>query len=80
MIFEDDYVCISFEDNGIGIKEEYIKKIFDMFFRATDKGEGSGLGLYIVKQTIEKLGGSIEVKSEYGEGTLMTIHLPNLLK
>lgn len=51
-----------------------------MFFRATDKGEGSGLGLYIVKQTIEKLGGSIEVKSEYGEGTLMTIHLPNLLK
>ncbi|TAG06496.1 MAG: PAS domain S-box protein [Cytophagia bacterium] len=80
IIFEDDYVCISFEDNGIGIKEEYIKKIFDMFFRATDKGEGSGLGLYIVKQTIEKLGGSIEVKSEYGEGTLMTIHLPNLLK
>ncbi len=80
IIFEDDYVNIIFEDNGIGIKEEYIKKIFDMFFRATDKGEGSGLGLYIVKQTIEKLGGSIQVKSQYGEGTSMNILLPNSFK
>ncbi|TAE69657.1 MAG: PAS domain S-box protein [Bacteroidetes bacterium] len=80
IVFEDGYVNIVFEDNGIGIKEEYIKKIFDMFFRATDKGEGSGLGLYIVKQTIEKLGGSIKVKSEYGKGTLMNILLPNSSK
>ncbi len=66
-------VCIQFKDNGIGIKQEYLNKIFDMFFRATDKAEGSGLGLYIVKQTIEKLGGKIEVISEYGQGTHITI-------
>jgi PAS domain S-box-containing protein len=74
--FQNTFLQIQFEDNGIGIKEEYIKKIFDMFFRATEKAEGSGLGLYIVKQTIEKLGGNIEVQSQYGEGTSLKIKLP----
>jgi signal transduction histidine kinase len=70
-------VFINFEDNGIGISSELISKIFDMFFRATSKSEGAGLGLYIVKEAIDKLGGAIQVRSNYGEGTAFEIRLPN---
>ena len=70
---------ISFKDNGIGIKEEYLKKIYDMFFRANFSSEGSGLGLYIVKQSIEKLNGNIEIKSLPGISTEVNIRLPNQL-
>jgi PAS domain S-box-containing protein len=68
---------LKFEDNGIGIKEEYLPKIFNMFYRATDRAQGSGLGMYIVKQAVEKLGGRISLSSEYGIGTLIEISLPN---
>lgn len=50
-----------------------------MFYRATDKEAGSGLGLYIVKETIEKLNGSIEVNSEFSKGSSFKIEIPNLL-
>ena len=56
-------------DNGIGIKQEYLRNIFDMFFRATDSNYGSGLGLYITKEAVQKMGGQIMVESVYGEGT-----------
>jgi signal transduction histidine kinase len=49
-----------------------------MFFRATERSEGAGLGLYIVKETIEKLQGSITVDSTMGEGTVFTIRIPNM--
>jgi signal transduction histidine kinase len=49
-----------------------------MFFRATEKNEGAGLGLYIVKEAVEKLGGSIETESQVGKGTVFRIELPNL--
>jgi PAS domain S-box-containing protein len=68
---------LTFEDNGIGIKAEYHPKIFNMFYRATDRSQGSGLGMYIVKQSVEKLHGKISFDSEYGAGTRITIHLPN---
>lgn len=71
-------VSIQIKDNGIGIKKEYLDKIFDMFFRATNRSSGSGLGLYIVKEAVEKLGGNISVKSVPGEGTDFKIQLPNL--
>ncbi|MEK6477838.1 PAS domain S-box protein [Catalinimonas sp. 4WD22] len=71
-------VSIQIKDNGIGIKKEYLDKIFDMFFRATNRSSGSGLGLYIVKEAVEKLGGEINVKSAPGEGTDFIIQLPNL--
>ena len=70
----DLYITIS--DNGIGIRPEYLARIFDMFFRATERSDGSGLGLYIVKETIEKMEGTIAVKSEYGEGTTFSMTLP----
>jgi len=68
-----------FRDNGIGISADYIKKIFDMFFRATDRSEGAGLGLYIVKETIDKLRGHILVDSKIGDGTTFRLVIPNLL-
>ncbi|MCS6821237.1 MAG: ATP-binding protein [Microscillaceae bacterium] len=70
---------ITFEDNGIGIEEAYLSKVFDMFFRATEKSDGSGLGMYIVKQTVHKLNGTIQIKSRYGEGTKITLVIPNSL-
>lgn len=63
-------------DNGIGIRNEYQGSIFDMFFRATEKATGSGLGLYIVKQSVERLNGTIKINSEYGKWTVFTIVLP----
>ena len=50
---------VSVEDNGIGIPEEYKSRIFNMFFRGTVRSKGAGLGLYIVKETINKLNGRI---------------------
>jgi len=71
-------VMLNFTDNGIGIDKELIGNIFDMFFRATEASVGSGLGLYIVKQTIDKLEGKIFVESKRGEGTTFKVILPNL--
>jgi PAS domain S-box-containing protein len=70
-------MTLEFTDNGIGIKAEYLDKIFNMFYRATDRSQGSGLGMYIVKQAVEKLRGSIRIASEYGQGTNIKITLPN---
>ena len=74
-----DHLCadIVFADNGIGIKQSSLKRIFEMFYRATDQGDGSGIGLYIVKNAVEKLGGQIKVASSPGEGTRFHILLPN---
>ena len=68
-----------FQDNGIGIDNLLLPKVFDMFFRATNKNEGSGLGLYIVKEAAEKLHGKIEIESRVGTGTLFSIEIPNHL-
>ncbi len=68
---------ISFSDNGIGIEEKSLARIFDMFYRATEQSDGSGIGLYIVKNAVEKLGGQISVASKPGQGTRFSIILPN---
>lgn len=64
------------EDNGQGIEPEYQKRIFDMFFRANEGSQGSGLGLYIVKETITKLSGSIQLQSVPRVGSTFTVKLP----
>jgi PAS domain S-box-containing protein len=69
---------LTISDNGIGIAAEHHEKIFDMFFRLSGKKDGSGIGLYIVKDTIEILHGSIDLKSEKDIGTTFTITLKNL--
>lgn len=69
---------IMVSDNGIGIEKEFHGKIFDMFFRASEKSFGSGLGLYIVKQVVDKLSGGISLQSEPREGSVFKIDLPSL--
>lgn len=68
---------IHFKDNGVGIADEYIDKVFKMFFRANADSKGSGLGLYIVKSAVEKLNGTITINSKLGEGTEFVITIPN---
>jgi signal transduction histidine kinase len=77
MHIDQTTATLYFSDNGIGISEEWQPRIFDMFFRATERSEGAGLGLYIVKEAIEKLGGKIQVQSKVDEGTTFIITLPN---
>lgn len=73
----DKVLRIIISDNGIGIKKEYQGKIFDMFFRGTNKVNGTGLGLYIVQHSLEKLNGVISVESEEDRGTTFRILIPN---
>jgi signal transduction histidine kinase len=68
---------IRIQDNGVGIHDFYQDKIFNMFFRASETSEGSGLGLYIVKETVTKLNGTISVESIFGQGTTFLIEIPN---
>ncbi len=70
-------VIIHLQDNGVGIADSYQDRIFGMFFRATDQSEGSGLGLYIVKQAVSVLKGSLQFRSKLGKGTDFVINLPN---
>src|SRR3546814_12319416 len=51
-------------DNGIGIDQEHQNKVFDMFYRGTFQSKGSGLGLYIVKETVAKMNGTVLMRSE----------------
>jgi len=68
---------IRVKDNGIGISKENQVKIFDMFYRVSESSVGSGLGLYIVKETLDKLKGQITVESELGKGTEFNIRISN---
>jgi signal transduction histidine kinase len=69
---------VEIQDNGRGIPKEHIDKVCQMFYRATDEGAGSGLGLYIVKETIQKLQGDIHIESKEGKGTLIKLEIPEL--
>lgn len=75
-VVRNNQLILTVEDNGLGIASEHQARIFDMFYRATIHGEGSGLGLYIVRETLQKLGGTIEIKSSPGEGSVFTLRLP----
>jgi PAS domain S-box-containing protein len=73
----DQEADITFSDNGIGIEPDKLLNIFEMFYRASTQSDGSGLGLYIVKNAVEKLGGQIDVFSKPLQGTEFKIILPN---
>ncbi|MCX7647324.1 MAG: ATP-binding protein, partial [Elusimicrobiales bacterium] len=78
----DKNISIVFSDTGIGIKEEDLKKLFNDFVRIknehTREIEGSGLGLSIVKKIVDYYGGNIEVKSEYGKGSVFSVNLAKI--
>jgi signal transduction histidine kinase len=71
-----DRIRIEVQDNGIGIAPDYQAKIFDMFFRANDRVDGTGLGLYILKRAVERLHGEVRFTSEVFVGSTFTIFLP----
>jgi signal transduction histidine kinase len=75
-VAKKEHCSIEVKDNGRGIAKEFQPKIFDMFFRASDDSSGSGLGLYIVKETLDKLGGDISFNSEPRTGTTFTVNIP----
>ena len=72
----NDFLIIEVSDNGIGIGADYQERIFEMFFRANDEKEGSGLGLYILKYAVDKLKGKITLESEHGKGSTFSVILP----
>ena len=69
-------VKVKVSDNGSGIDPEHQNRIFDMFYRGTFQSKGSGLGLYIVKETLTKMQGTIKVESTPGEGSSFLITFP----
>ena len=71
---------IVLEDNGIGIEEKHQEEVFNLFTRATQKNVGTGLGLYMVKEAVEQMGGQIYLESEINEGTTITVTLPSMNK
>lgn len=71
-----DFQQITISDNGQGIPSDSHDRLFDMFFRANAGSTGLGLGLYIVKTAVDKLGGEIGFSSQYAEGSTFTILLP----
>ena len=77
-IWQDEKeVHIEFKDNGLGIASEHLPKVFDMFYKINPSSDGTGLGLHIVKITIEKLKGYLKVKSRAGEGSTFLLSFPN---
>lgn len=69
---------ITLADNGIGIEEKYHPDVFNLFTRATQKNVGTGLGLYMVKEAVEQMGGKIDLESVFGEGATFKVTLPNM--
>jgi len=67
---------ITFSDNGMGISNEEMSKIFEPFYSTKSSGKGTGLGLFVSYGIIKNLGGSIEVESQKGEGSKFTVTLP----
>lgn len=75
-VVDEDNIRINIKDNGIGMDENTKKKVFEPFFTTKDVGEGTGLGMSIVYNTINKHNGKIEFDSVLGEGTEFIITLP----
>ena len=80
IIVTKEFASIEFKDNGIGIEEQYQSKIFEMFFRGTTLSNGSGLGLYILKEILLKLGGTINIISTENIGTSFILKIPNAVQ
>lgn len=69
-------IKFTISDNGEGIPEKHLTKIFDMFYRASSSSQGTGLGLYICKEIVNKLSAKIEIQSKQNEGTIVHLSIP----
>ena len=73
----DTSTFIRIEDNGQGITQKSLTKVFDMFYRGTSESIGTGLGLYLCKEIVDKFGGKLSVNSEWGQGSTFIIEHPH---
>jgi signal transduction histidine kinase len=73
---DKDKIEFEISDNGIGIPSEQQEKIFEMFYRYVSDTNGSGLGLFIVKEVLEKIGGKIELESQENKGSTFRVSVP----
>ena len=78
--FRENVFYIEITDDGRGIDEEVATKVYEPFFKGNDQSNGSGLGLYLVKKSVERLRGNIELKSVFGVGTTITVQLPMYIR
>ena len=76
--YAENYVCITVSDTGYGINKETLGKIFDPFFTTKPKGEGTGLGLFVVQGIVENHKGFITVESEIGKGSIFKVYFPKI--
>lgn len=80
VIVDFQSASIEIKDNGIGIERKFKEEIFKMFFRASTRSTGTGLGLYIVKSMIDRLQGHISLESKLNEGAKFNLIIPNHLE
>lgn len=77
---DDSTVTVAVSDTGVGIPAEHLPRIFERFYRVdaarTRASGGTGLGLALVRNAVERSGGSVEISSQVGNGTTIAIHLP----
>jgi len=71
-----NYLRLSICDTGTGMEPETLKRIFEPFFTTRAEGAGSGLGLYVVKNIVDKLNGRVVVNSSAGKGTTVDVYVP----
>ena len=70
-------MSIQFEDNGSGMPKDVLRKVFNPFYTTKMQGEGTGLGLNITQRLVEKYAGKIEIESQEGCGTTVSLRFPN---
>lgn len=73
---DDEKFYLTVDDNGIGVSPEHLPHLFEMFYRASEQSSGSGLGLYIVSESLQRMGASIKAESEPGKGTKFQVQIP----
>ena len=76
-VISEESLRFSIIDNGIGIGKQHLTRVFDMFYRAVEHSKGTGIGLFLVKESVKMLRGRISVKSSLGEWTIFYLNIPN---
>ena len=73
---DNSSIHVNIIDNGQGISEEMQSRIFEPFITSKERGKGTGLGLWVSHNILEKMGGTITLESEVGKGTVFTVQIP----